>query len=382
MTLDLLQKSSLLAPPVDPACALIQLEGVTKIFKTGAGEFTALKDINLCFGESEFVAIMGKSGSGKSTLINMITGIDHPTSGSVRVGDVEVHRMREGELAVWRGKTLGIVFQFFQLLPMLTVLENTMLPMDFAGKYPPAERPARALALLEKVGLHDEADKLPAALSSGQQQVAAVARALANDPPLILADEPTGNLDSRSAERILAIFNELASQGKTILIVTHDPSLAQRATRQVLICDGELINPLIAQALPLLSHPQMLSASKGVARRSFQPGEDLPLAEGGLYILTSGSVQVLRLERRGAMQPITRLMPGDLASEYDLQAAASQSLIFRCEGQLPVETLWLSGALLHHMLLSAPAQEKALQKLAQSRYQPGDRRVARRGWLR
>ena len=188
---------------------LIELREVVKTFKTTAGDFQALKGINLTFEQGEFTSIMGKSGSGKSTLINMITGIDHPTAGSVRVGEAEIHRMSQGKMAEWRGRTLGIVFQFFQLLPTLSVLENTMLPMDYCNMYAPAEREGRAMELLKLMGLEGEADKLPLALSGGQQQIAAIARSLANDPAIIMADEPTGNLDSRTAEHVLAIFGEL-----------------------------------------------------------------------------------------------------------------------------------------------------------------------------
>ncbi len=230
------------APTNDPqACSLIQLKDVFKIYKIAAGDFVALQDINLCFGAGEFTSIMGKSGSGKSTLINMISGIDHPTSGTVRIGDTEIHHMSEGQLAVWRGRNLGIVFQFFQLLPTLSILENTMLPMDFCNMYAPTERESRAMELLHKVDLADMANKMPAALSGGEQQTAAIARALANDPPIIVADEPTGNLDSHMAERVLEIFEELVAQEKTVLIVTHDSTLARHSKRQVLISDGKIV---------------------------------------------------------------------------------------------------------------------------------------------
>ncbi len=228
------------AQPPTNGRPLIELVHVSKIYKSGAGEFAALKDINLQFRRGDYAAIMGKSGSGKSTLINMITGIDTPTSGQVRVGDVELQHMRQGDISVWRGANMGVVFQFFQLLPMLSVLENTILPMDFCNMYKKDEREERAMDLLAMVGLEDVANKLPDALSGGQQQIAAIARSLANDPPIIVADEPTGNLDSRTAERILTIFEELAGAGKTILIVTHDSTLAERASRRIVIVDGEL----------------------------------------------------------------------------------------------------------------------------------------------
>ena len=220
--------------------SFIHLHDIVKTFKTAAGEFTVLKGINVHFNRGEFVGVIGKSGSGKSTLINMITGIDRPTSGAVWVGDTPVHKLSEGELAVWRGKNLGVVFQFFQLLPMLSLHENVMLPMDFANRYDPKERPERALELLRMVGLEQAAHKLPAAVSGGQQQSAAIARALANDPPILVADEPTGNLDSRTAASVFGIFDALVARGKTILMVTHDPALARRTHRVLELVDGRL----------------------------------------------------------------------------------------------------------------------------------------------
>jgi putative ABC transport system ATP-binding protein len=220
---------------------LIEMRGIVKIFKSAAGDFTALKGIDACFHQGEFVSVVGKSGSGKSTLANMITGIDHPTSGSVRINGTYVHNLSENDMSVWRGRNLGIVFQFFQLLPMLSLLENVMLPMDFCDMYEASQREQRALELLQLVGLKDYADQLPAAVSGGQQQSAAVARALANDPPILIADEPTGNLDSRAAEGVFQIFTQLAEQGKTIVMVTHDRALARRTHRSLLLVDGELV---------------------------------------------------------------------------------------------------------------------------------------------
>jgi ABC-type antimicrobial peptide transport system, ATPase component len=221
---------------------LIQIKGITKKFKTGGGEFTALDDINLEFFSGEFIGVVGKSGSGKSTLANMITGIDHPTHGDVVVQNEIITRMDESKMSVWRGNNLGIVFQFFQLLPTLTLLENVILPMDFCDRYTIGERESRARKLLEMVGLADLADKLPAMTSGGQQQSAAIARALANDPPIIIADEPTGNLDTRTAESVFDLFSDLVAQGKTIIMVTHDPDLAKRTSRMVQISDGKIIS--------------------------------------------------------------------------------------------------------------------------------------------
>jgi putative ABC transport system ATP-binding protein len=226
--------------------ALIQMRQITKIFETSAGDFTALKGINADFREGEFVSIVGKSGSGKSTLVNMVTGIDRPTSGEVKIGDAYVHKLSESEMARWRGRNLGIVFQFYQLLPMLSLVENVMLPMDFCDMYDAGERERRAMELLDMVGLADHARKMPNAVSGGQQQSAAIARALANDPPIVIADEPTGNLDSRAAEIVFRVFEDLAGRGKTILMVTHDGGLARRASRTLLLSDGEIINELYA----------------------------------------------------------------------------------------------------------------------------------------
>jgi putative ABC transport system ATP-binding protein len=218
------------------------MRDVVKTFKNAAGEFKVLKGIDLTINRGEFVSIVGKSGSGKSTLLNMITGIDHPTSGKVVIGGTDIYTgVTESQRSRWRGRNLGIVFQFFQLLPMLTLLENVMLAMDFAEMYDFDERPARALELLKMVGLEKFANKLPVSVSTGQQQLAAIARAMACDPPLLVADEPTGNLDTKSADRIIELFEELVRSGKTVVMVTHDPSLTSRTTRNLTIADGLIV---------------------------------------------------------------------------------------------------------------------------------------------
>lgn len=219
---------------------LIQLRDVVKRFKTGAGDVTILKQINMDIVEGEFVSVVGPSGSGKSTLLNMITGIDRPTEGQVIVDGQSVHELNENQLARWRGRHVGIVFQFYQLLPALTILENVMLPMDFCGVYRRRERMSKAIRLLEHVGIPDHIHKLPNALSGGEQQRAAIARALANDPPLVVADEPTGNLDVESASAMLSLFQTLSEEGKTLLIVTHDQSLTARTPRVLHIVDGRI----------------------------------------------------------------------------------------------------------------------------------------------
>jgi len=220
--------------------SMIDLRGVVKTYKTGAVNTTALKDITLQAQANEFIAVMGPSGSGKSTLMNMITGIDHPTSGEVYLGGTAVHKLGENQLALWRGRNVGVVFQFLQLLPTLNILENVMLPMDFCNVYSRRERGKRAMSLLEQMGIADQAHKFPSELSGGQQQRAAIARALANDPSLIVADEPTGNLDTANAREVMALFRELVKQGKTLLIVTHDLSLGKQAGRVIHLLDGQI----------------------------------------------------------------------------------------------------------------------------------------------
>jgi putative ABC transport system ATP-binding protein len=220
--------------------ALIELRDVVKTYQTGAGDVTVLKDITLQVRRGEFISVVGPSGSGKSTLLNMITGIDRPTDGEVFVSSEAVHELSENQLARWRGRNVGVIFQFFQLLPTLTILENVMLPMDFCKVYGRRERRGRAMHLLGQVGIAEHADKLPSALSGGEQQRAAIARALANDPPLVVADEPTGNLDTKTANEVFRLFEGLVSQGKTLLVVTHDRSLSGRTERVLHLLDGHL----------------------------------------------------------------------------------------------------------------------------------------------
>lgn len=226
----------------NPDSHLINARNVVKDYRTAAGDFTALRGVDLQVASGELLAVVGKSGSGKSTLINMITGIDRPTSGEIWVGDTAVHNLNEGEMAVWRGRHVGVIFQFFQLLPMLTVVENVVLPMDFCHMYSLNERMERAMALLEQVGVAEHAHKLPSAMSGGQQQRVAIARALANDPPLIVADEPTGNLDSKTSHTIYRLFEAQVARNKTIVMVSHDSDLSQWVTRTVTLADGQIVN--------------------------------------------------------------------------------------------------------------------------------------------
>ena len=221
---------------------LIDLQSVFKSYETGAGEVPVLRDVNLQVGQGEFVGLVGPSGSGKSTLLNMITGIDRPSSGDIWVTGQRLNDMSENKLARFRGRHVGVIFQFYQLLPTLTVIENVILPMDFCRVGKRNERRGRAMELLELVGVPEIADKLPSQTSGGQQQRAAIARALANDPELLVGDEPTGNLDTVSAGLVLLLFEELVEQGKTLIMVTHDRELAKQVPRIERLYDGRLVN--------------------------------------------------------------------------------------------------------------------------------------------
>lgn len=220
---------------------MIELEAVSRRYGGQANGAVALRQVDLRVGRGEFVAVVGKSGCGKSTLLNLVTGIDRPTEGTVRVAGTALGALDEGRLAAWRGRHVGVVFQFFQLLPTLTVLENVMLPMELCATRRPREARARGLELLERVGIADQAAKLPTTLSGGQQQRAAIARALANDPPVLVADEPTGNLDSRTAEAVLALLADTARGGRTVLMVTHERDVAALVDRVVTLADGDLV---------------------------------------------------------------------------------------------------------------------------------------------
>ncbi len=226
---------------IDTVGRAIQVDDVVKTYPLAAGEFTAVDHLSLEIEDGEFVAIVGRSGSGKTTLLNLLAGIDRPTSGTVRVAGADLGSLSEDGLAAWRGRNVGLVFQFFQLLPTLTVAENVMLPMDFTKKIPVDDRRDRAQYLLERVGVADQANKMPATLSGGQQQRSAIARALANDPPLLLADEPTGNLDSTTADAVLELFAGLNADGQTIVVVTHERDIRSIVGREVTLRDGRLV---------------------------------------------------------------------------------------------------------------------------------------------
>ena len=220
----------------------IRFKQISKSFESAAGRFDALKSIDLTIGQGEYLAVVGKSGSGKSTLLNMLTGIDHPSQGTVTINSTEVHALNESRLAKWRGENIGIVFQFFQLIPTLTILENLQLAMDFVDIIPKRDRKKRAESLLGQVDISEQANKFPSALSGGEQQRAAIARALANDPPVVVADEPTGNLDSKTTTDILELFAQLVAKGKTVVVVTHEDVSDYEYDRVITLNDGFVVS--------------------------------------------------------------------------------------------------------------------------------------------
>jgi ABC-type lipoprotein export system ATPase subunit len=356
--------------PAPAAEAVIQLQKVVKTFKNAAGEFRVLKGIDLTLRRGEFVAVVGKSGSGKSTLLNMITGIDHPTGGQVVINGVNIYEMNESQRALWRGKNLGIVFQFFQLLPMLTLLENVMLPMDYVGRYDFDERPKRAMELLKMVGLEAQAHKLPVAVSTGQQQSAAIARALANDPAVIAADEPTGNLDSRSAEAIINLFDHLVRSGKTIAMVTHDPSLTERTSRTIIISDGELVDERVAQCLPLLGHHQMLEATRHLERFTYQAGSII-LQQGQhvdyFFMVEGGMVEVVLIGQNRKDTRVARLGPGQFFGEIELVQGGESIACIRAAADGPVELAALHRDPFIKLLGDSPLTEEMIGRIVQVR---------------
>jgi ABC-type lipoprotein export system ATPase subunit len=351
----------------DEETPMIDLRAVDKYYQSAAGDYHALQKIDLCICAGEFVSIIGKSGSGKSTLLNMITGIDHPTTGEVWVNGTAVHEMNENQMAIWRGTNLGIIFQFFQLLPSLNLLQNVILPMDLAGKYSPRERRQRAEHLLDLVGLSEHKHKLPSMISGGQQQRAAIARALANDPPILIADEPTGNLDSKTAETIFSLFNDLVAQGKTVIIVTHDSGLAKRTQRTALIADGEIVNEYVAKALPTLTPAQLLAATHKFKAREYEPGAMI-LTEGRdndkFYIVAKGTVEVVLPRPNQSDVVILQLGPGKYFGEIAFFHQTKSNASVRASESSTVEVLAIRYDQLNELLGESEVTREALHQAA------------------
>lgn len=353
--------------------SLIQLEDVSKAYDTEAGQFLALKNISLNVEPKEFVAVIGKSGSGKSTLINMITGIDRPTGGDVHIAGTKINSLGEGKMAEWRGRNLGIVFQFFQLLPTLTVIENVMLPMDFCNQYRPGDRPKRALKLLSMVEIEAaHADKLPSQLSGGQQQRVAIARALANDPPILAADEPTGNLDSKTAGLIFDLFARLVGEGKTIMMVTHDRDLAKRVSRTLVIADGEIIEEYLARTFPGLTEKQLVWVTSQLTRKTYSPG-DVILKKGQpvnmLHIVTRGSVEIVIEPPNGRQFIVAVYRRGQYFGEIELLRGGKSLATARATLEEGAEVAEMDQKTFQKMITESPRVGKELGKVAKERFE-------------
>lgn len=348
---------------------IIQICDLYKSYETAAGEFPVLKNLNVGIHPGEFVGIIGKSGSGKSTLINMIAGIDHPTAGAVFMQDTSIHGMNESEMSKWRGRNMGIVFQFFQLLPMLSVLENVMLPMDFCNVYTPRERKEKALEMLDMVEMADHAHKLPSAVSGGQQQRVAIARALANNPPVIVADEPTGNLDSHTAEAVFGLFEMLVNQGKTIMMVTHDNSLARRVTRTVLLVDGELVNEWVLRALPSLSHSQLLRATKSMDQVEYSSGQLIVKEDeinDRLYIIMEGNVNIALKNKKGDQVKVNQMGPGEYFGEVELMNGG-HAIATITAGDDPVKVVTLQRSIFEELINENRETKRVIESIVNRR---------------
>lgn len=355
----------------DPASQpLIEIKNLRKVYQTPAGDFTAVNGINIEVQRGEFVAIIGKSGSGKSTFINMITGIDRPTSGEILINGAPVHSFNEGQMAAWRGRNLGIVFQFFQLFPTLTILENIILPMELNNLYSKRERKERAMHLLEKVEMTEQAHKLPSAISGGQQQRVAIARALANDPPLLVADEPTGNLDSKTAEKIFSLFENLVASGTTILMVTHDSDLARRVNRTILISDGEVVNEYLVRALSTLTQDQLVEVSRGIKPQIFQPNSNIiRQGEKGekFYILLNGKADVYINMPGGSELQVNQLKPGQYFGEMALLGGGVRAATVKASHDGPVSVVALDEKSFNSLINDSRTLREELMGLIERR---------------
>ena len=349
---------------------LIEIKNLRKVYQTPAGDFTAVNGINVEVQRGEFVAIIGKSGSGKSTFINMITGIDRPTSGEIMINGAPVHSFTEPQMAAWRGRNLGIVFQFFQLFPTLTILENIILPMELNNLYSKSERKQRAMHLLEKVEMAEQAYKLPSAISGGQQQRVAIARALANDPPLLVADEPTGNLDSRTAEKIFSLFEDLVASGVTILMVTHDSDLARRVNRTILISDGEVVNEYLVRALSTLTQDQLVEVSRNIAPQIFQPNSAIiRQGERGdkFYILLNGQADVYLNMPGGSELLVNHIKPGQYFGEMALLGGGVRAATVKASTEGPVSVMALDEKAFNSLIDDSRSLREELMGLVERR---------------
>lgn len=355
---------------------LIQLDNIGKAYKTEAGDFIALRDVNLTISDGEFIAVIGKSGSGKSTLINMIAGIDRPTQGEVYISGTPIRGLSESKMARLRGNRLGIVFQFFQLLPLLTAAENIMLPMDFCNIFSSGDRKKRALDLLDKVGLVEHADKLPSTLSGGEQQRVAIARALANDPPIILADEPTGNLDSKTSEVVFKVFEDLVTSGKTILMVTHDNDLAKRAKRTIHIADGEIFEEYLAAAFPSLTQQQLIWATSKMAFHRYPNGSVIVRKDeppDKFYLVISGRAEVVLTAKDKGDYTAAYIESGQHFGEVELLGGGNNIATIRATIDQPVEVATLDRDSFNRLINESEATRRSISAVAEQRLKENEK---------
>jgi ABC-type lipoprotein export system ATPase subunit len=349
---------------------LIDMRQVVKAYETPAGAFTALKGVDLQVKAGEFVAVIGKSGSGKSTLINMVTGIDRPTLGEVYVAGAPIHQFNETQIAKWRGRNVGVIFQFFQLLPTLSIVENIMMPMEFSGLYSLSERRERAMHLLDLVGMTDLAHKLPAMVSGGQQQRAAIARALANDPVILIADEPTGSLDTKTADTIFELFEDFVAQGRTILMVTHDRDLAKRVTRVVLIADGDIADQPISHALPSLDSKQLVQISTKLTPITYDPGSII-FQEGDqadlFYIIIKGKVEITKKHPSGQEVMVATLVSGQYFGEMGLLSSGQRNATARVASNSQVILMGLDRESFTDLMQNSEMTQNTIARLMRQR---------------
>ena len=349
----------------------IEITGLSKSYQTPAGEFTALRGVDISFDSGELVAIIGKSGSGKSTFINLLSGIDRPSGGSIRIGSTHIENLSENQMADWRGRNLGIIFQFFQLLPTLTVIENVMLPLEITRSLPRKAWREHAYRLLEKVGVQQQADRLPANLSGGQQQRVAIARALVNDPPLIIADEPTGNLDSRMAEEVFQLFRGLVAEGKTVLMVTHDDDFARRVDRTVIIADGQVVNEFVVGALRQISKDLVTEIAAAVQPVSYHPGEYV-FCQGDpgetFYIILEGTCEVVYQRPGGGEVLLHTRQPGEYFGESALINSTARNASVRA-GIQPVRLLPVPAEMFDRLVRESPGFRGEMERVAAARSQ-------------
>jgi putative ABC transport system ATP-binding protein len=343
---------------------MIEIQNITKVYQMGETEVRALDGVSLKIEDGEWIAITGPSGSGKSTLMAILGCLDSPTSGSYQLDGIDVAKMRDDQLAAVRNKKIGFVFQQFNLLSRTSALENVALPLLYAtGNH----QRDRAKAALAAVGLSDRLGHRPNELSGGQQQRVAIARALVTEPSILLADEPTGNLDSKTAETIFALFNDLVEQGKTVIIVTHDSGLARRAHRTALLADGEIVNEYVAKALPTLTPAQLLAATHKLQPRHYEAGSMI-LAEGknseAFYVIAKGTVEVVLPRRQQSDVVALELGPGKYFGEMEFFHDRRNRASIRASESCAVEVLSLDYEALSSLLGESEPTREALHQAA------------------